>query len=192
MARTLKIKEPKEKTESYRRVLSYFFAFPEHPISLNVLSENICVSKSAVKAAVNQLVKLGFLQKEVVGNAWRIIADPKHSLMITEKIPYNLRLVYNSGIIAEIYSKVPGARAIVLFGSYRWGTDNEKSDLDIAVEILGPKEMKIESLRNIDKFGFRKDVAVNLHIFSRSKIDLNLFSNIANGILLDGFLEAHP
>ncbi len=192
MARTLKSKESRERPESYRRVLSFFFAFPEHPISLNVLSQNIGVSKSAVKVAVNYLVKLGFLKKEVVGNAWRIIADPKHSLMITEKIPYNLGLVYNSGLIAEIYKKVPGARAIVLFGSYRWGTDNENSDIDIAVEVLGSKEMKIELLKNFDKIGLRKNVSVNLHIFSRSKIDLNLFTNIANGILLDGFLEAHP
>jgi len=33
---------------------------------------------------------------------------------------------------------------------------------------------------------------VHLHIFSRNKVDLNLFANISNGIILDGFLEVHP
>ena len=44
----------------------------------------------------------------------------------------------------------------------------------------------------IKEFGYRKDVPVNLHIFSRNKVDLNLFANISNGIILDGFLEVHP
>ena len=44
----------------------------------------------------------------------------------------------------------------------------------------------------LEKLGFRTNVKVNLHIFSRNKIDLNLFANIANGIILSGFLEVLP
>ena len=40
--------------------------------------------------------------------------------------------------------------------------------------------------------GYRKNVPVNVHVFSRNKIDLNLFANIANGIILEGFLEVRP
>ena len=109
-----------------------------------------------------------------------------------KKIPYNLQLLYESGIIGAVYNKIPNARAILLFGSYRWGTDNEKSDIDIAVEVLGNEEMRIEALGLIGQFGFRKKVKVNIHIFSRKRIDINLFTNIANGILLDGLLEVHP
>ena len=83
-------------------------------------------------------------------------------------------------------------RAIILFGSYRWGTDNEKSDIDIAVEVLGDQPMRIGPLLVFDRLGFRKKVTVNLHLFSRSRIDLNVFTNIANGIVLDGLLEVHP
>lgn len=72
------------------------------------------------------------------------------------------------------------------------GTDNEKSDIDIAVEVLDNKSMKIEKLEVIAQLGFRKKVTVNCHIFTRNKIDLNLFTNIANGIVLDGLLEVHP
>jgi len=178
--------------ESYKKVLYYFFSFPEHPISLNDLSRNIKSSKTAIKMAVMRLINEGFLKKEVVGNAWRLSADPKHLFMITKKISYNLGLVYESGIIAKVYNKIPEAHAIILFGSYRWGTDNEKSDIDIAVEVLGNKTLNIETLMTLDSLGLRKNVKVNIHIFSRTKIDLNLFTNIANGIVLDGLLEVHP
>ncbi|MCK5043104.1 MAG: nucleotidyltransferase domain-containing protein [Candidatus Aenigmarchaeota archaeon] len=101
-------------------------------------------------------------------------------------------MVYDSGVLQEIYTQIPSPRVIVLFGSYRKGDDTEKSDIDIAVEVIGDEDVQIKELGKISKLGYRKNVTVNIHIFSRNKIDLNLFSNIANGIVLDGFLEVHP
>ncbi|MBI2151130.1 nucleotidyltransferase domain-containing protein, partial [Candidatus Woesearchaeota archaeon] len=148
-------------------------------------------SKTSTKLTVNNLVKQGFIKKEVIGKTWILSVDSSNKLMITKKIPHNLQLVYESGIIDAVYDKVPNAQVIILFGSYRWGTDNEKSDIDIAVEILNNENLKIETLGIIEQIGFRKKVTVNLHIFSRKKINLNLFTNIANGIVLDGLLEVH-
>ena len=177
---------------NYRKVLHYFFSFPEQAISLNNLARNTKISKTSAKSAVIYLFKENFLKKEVVGNAWRLFADQKSPLFVTKKIPYNLELVYGSGIIAQVYKKIPEARTIVLFGSYRWGTDTEESDIDIGVEILGNREMQIENLMLLKNIGLRKDIKVNLHIFTRNKINLNLFTNIANGIVLDGLIEVHP
>ncbi len=182
----------KEEPESYRKVLYYFFSFPEQPISLNDLARNVKISKTSAKSAVGHLINEGFLKNEVIGNAWRILPSLKHDFLIKRKIPYNLEQVYKSGIIELAYKKIPGARAIILFGSYRWGTDNEKSDIDIAVEAIGEKEMRIQPLTVIQNIGFRVNIKVNVHIFSRTAIDLNLFTNIANGIVLDGLLEVHP
>ena len=179
-------------SECYRKILSYFFSFPEHPIGLNDLSEQIGSSKTSTKLAVNYLIEQGFVKKEEVGKAWRLSVDPKNQFIITRKISYNLQLIYETGIVGSVYDQIPNARAIILFGSYRWGTDNENSDIDIAVEVLDNKNMRIKTLGLIEQLGFRKKVTVNLHIFSRNKIDLNLFTNIANGILLDGLLEVHP
>ena len=107
-------------------------------------------------------------------------------------MPYYLSKIYESGIIEAVYKAVPQARTIILFGSYRWGTDIETSDIDIAVETLDNKKVQINQLGIIGTLGYRKKVVVNLHIFSRNKIDLNLFANISNGIVLDGFLEVKP
>jgi len=101
-------------------------------------------------------------------------------------------MIYESGILREIRKKISNPRAIILFGSYRKGDDNEKSDIDIAVEVLGNEDTQVIELGVIPEFGFRKNVVVNLYVFTRNKIDLNLFSNIANGIILEGFLEVKP
>ena len=84
------------------------------------------------------------------------------------------------------------ALAVVLFGSYRKGDDVRESDLDLAVEVLGNEELQIIELGIITNLGYRENVKVNVHVFTRNKIDLNLFTNVANGILLQGLLEVRP
>jgi predicted nucleotidyltransferase len=176
-------------SEIYSKVIHYFFSYPEKAFGLTELSKNINASKTSTKLAVEKLIKENFVQKEEIGNSWRISMIPKNPYIINKKIPYNLKLVYESEILYLINKKIKNSRAIILFGSYRWGTDNENSDVDIAIEILGKEKLKIESLTVIKKLGYRKNVPINLHIFSKNNIDINLFANIANGIVLEGFLE---
>lgn len=109
-----------EVSEIYRNILSYFFSFPSYPIGLNDLSKKVGSSKTAAKLAINHLIDQGFIKKEVIGNAWRLFANQSNKLMIAKKIPHNLQLVYESRIIDAVYNKIPNARAIILFGSYRW------------------------------------------------------------------------
>lgn len=178
-------------SEAYGRVLNYFFSFPEQAIGLNDLSKAVESSKTTTKMIVEQLINEEFLKKEEVGKAWRISAVTGHPYFISRKVPFNVRMIYESGIVNAVREKVPGARAVILFGSYRWGADNEKSDIDIAVEIIGNDNPTIETLGKIN-LGHRRGIIVNLFIFSRNKVDLNVFNNIANGIVLDGLLEVRP
>ena len=181
-----------ELSETCRRVLYYFFDRPDDATGLNSLAKIIKASKTSVREAVLLLERHGYIKKEAIGNAWRVYAwDTAGFYFTIQKIPYNLQLVYNSQILNNIYNKLPGAKAIILFGSYRYGTNNKNSDVDIAVEIAGNKDLQITELGAFD-LGFRKNVKVNLHIFSRNNIDLNLFTNIANGIVLGGLLEVRP
>ena len=147
------------------------------------------------KRVVTRLVDEGFLSKKVYGKTWRITCNKDHYYNLTAKIAYNLNMVYRAyyaGLRDNILKIVGNARSIMLFGSYRKGDDTEESDVDIAVEVAGDEEMRIVELGVIPQFGFRDNVHINLHIFSRNKVDLNLFSNIANGIVLEGFLEVRP
>ena len=174
------------------KIIYWFFSFPNSEISLNELAQKIGIAKAGASLIVGQLEKEGFLKKQVLGKIWRITCNTSHPYNSIMKIPFNLSLVYQSGVLNKIREFYPGARAVILFGSDRKGDDNEKSDIDIAVEIIGDKQPEIKRFGTIEELGYRKKVVVNLYVFSREKTDLNLFSNIANGIVLSGFLEARP
>ena len=181
-----------KKSEAIFKIIYWFFAFPEKEISLNDLAKNVGISKTNANKIVTYLVKEDFLKKEILGKTWRISCNPAHKYNITLKIPFNLGQIYESRIIDKIMKKIPNAKSIILFGSCRKGDDTEKSDIDIAVEVAENAELEIYKMGNLEQFGYRKNIPINLHIFSRNKIDLNLFSNIANGIVLSGFLETKP
>ncbi|MEK6960676.1 MAG: nucleotidyltransferase domain-containing protein [Nanoarchaeota archaeon] len=183
---------PIEYVDAYGKVQHIFFDFPTKEFGLNDLCALAKISKTSANLAVAQLVKEGFLKVETIGRLWRISCDQSHPYNRERKIPYHLSLVYSSGILDAVHKAVPGARSISLFGSIRKGDDIESSDIDIAVEVLSDKVPQIVELGTINKLGYRKDIPVNLHIFSRNNIPLNLFANIANGIVLEGFLEVRP
>lgn len=180
-----------ELNEAYRKCLFWFFSYPNKEMSLNDLATNLEISKTTARKIVFQLIEDGFLVKEELGKVWRIFVNRNHFYNRTIKICYHLEHIYLNlpWIMQEIYKSYPNPLAVVLFGSYRKGDDDENSDIDIAIEILDNNNIQIKELGIISQLGYRKNVKINLHIFSRNKIDLNLFNNIANGIVLDGFLE---
>ena len=179
-------------SEAYQKVLNWFFSFPNIETGLNDLSIDLKISKTTAKKIVNSLEHEGFLTKRIYGKTWRITCNQDHHYNFTKKVVFNLAMVfdaYNNGLKEQIFSLVGNVKSVILFGSYRKGDDTEKSDIDIAVEVADNEEVRIIELGVMPKFGFRENIAVNIYVFSRNKIDLNLFSNIANGIVLEGFLE---
>ena len=195
----IKLKSPQfrsvnveEIENAHRKCILWFFSYPNSRIGLSELSKMIGSSKTATKNAVESLMNEEFILREIAGKSWILSANQKHIYFTTKKIAYHLDKIYEVGIIKAVHKILPQARAIILFGSYRWGSDTENSDIDIAAEIIDNNGLEIVHLGSVERLGYRKDVRVNLHIFSRNKIDLNLFANIANGIVLDGFLEARP
>jgi predicted nucleotidyltransferase len=88
-----------------------------------------------------------------------------------------------------LVSHFKNPKAIVLFGSFRKGEDLSNSDIDIAIESDEVKEYQTIGLRELSEFEqfFRKKIQI--HLFNRESADIGVFNNIANGILLWGFLE---
>ncbi|MBS3123114.1 nucleotidyltransferase domain-containing protein [Candidatus Woesearchaeota archaeon] len=178
--------------DPYRKVMHWFFAHPTREASLNEIVKQVKISKTTANRVISRLKKEEFLNIKTLGKIWRISCNQEHEFNTTKKIPYNLELIADSGIVKKILEVIPNSRSIILFGSYRKGDDIETSDLDIAVETLNNKEIEIINLGTIPELGYKKNVKVNILKFSRTKIDLNLFSNLANGIVLYGFFEARP
>ncbi|MBU0758401.1 MAG: nucleotidyltransferase domain-containing protein [Nanoarchaeota archaeon] len=164
-------------------------------MTLSETAKKTKISKTTANKVTKRLCEEGFLKIKEVGKSWLVSCNIHHIYNTTRKIIYNLSIIYDAyeNVIRDsIYTYVTNPLSVVLFGSYRKGDDNEKSDIDIAVEVLGQNKMEIIEMGVFDVFGIRHKVTVNLHIFSRKNIDINLFSNIANGIVLDGFLEVKP
>ena len=185
-------RESYEEEDAYTKVLYWFFAYPTKEVSLNNLVEAVNISKTSANKAVRRLVEEGFLRLKQLGRLWRITCNQEHEYNLTRKIPFNLQTVYQAGILEEVRKRIPNPRAVVLFGSYRKGDDTEESDIDIAAEVMDDEDLRILELGVLTTLGFRENVPVNLHVFSRNHVDLNLFANIANGIVLEGFLEVQP
>lgn len=181
-----------ELNEAYKKVMYWFFSYPTKEISLNDLHTLVNISKSTAHKVASQLAQEEFLKIDKLGKIWRISCNQQHPYNTTRKIAYHLELIYESGIIEALLKNFQNPRSIILFGSYRKGDDLETSDIDVAVETLDNEEVKIFDIGKVPKLGYRQNVKVNILKFTRNKIDLNLFANLVNGIVLYGFLEARP
>ncbi len=181
-----------EITAAKSRILNFFYDFPEEEFSFNEICEATNTSKTTAKEVVEELIANRWVERTVVGKLWRLrlnVSDPR---VKNYKIVHNLDLIFGTNLIEFLTSNYPRARALILFGSYRKGDDLSKSDIDVALEIPGLARIQVIQGGVIDKLGYRENVAVNLHLFSRQTVDPNLFANIANGIVLHGFLEVKP
>lgn len=195
MAKKLKKILPKELDEAYEKVQILFFSYPNKETTLSDIAKEVKISKTTANKVITRLKEEGFLIIKEVGKSWLISCNPHHPYNITRKIIYNLSIIYDAYekvLRDRIYNQIANPISVILFGSYRKGDDTDKSDVDIAVEVLGDQKTEVIEIGEFEVFGLRKNVVINLHLFSRKKVDINLFSNIANGIILDGFLEVRP
>ena len=96
---------------------------------------------------------------------------------------YNIYSIYDSGLIDYIKSYYEMPQSIILFGSYSNGTDTEKSDIDIGV-VSAKKEIP-----DFKKFETRLSRKINLHLIEIKNTPKEFINSLANGIVLEGFVE---
>ena len=96
---------------------------------------------------------------------------------------FNIKEIYSSGLVGLLSEKFPGA-AVVLFGSYSYGEDTLKSDIDIA--IIGSKSKDI-ILEKFEKL-LEREIIINFYDNFKD-IHKHLKENLCNGILLKGGIE---
>ena len=138
---------------------------------------------------LDELYKIEFIKIIKLSKIWRIKANQTSQNFIKNKIIYNLNSLYQSGLIEFVNEYYNNPKAVILFGSFRKGEDLSNSDVDIAIESDEIKEYQITGLRGLSEFEKSIGRKIQIHLFNRESIDINVFNNIANGILLWGFLE---
>ncbi|MFH1918112.1 MAG: nucleotidyltransferase domain-containing protein, partial [Nanoarchaeota archaeon] len=152
--------------------------------SLNqrAISKILKVSPTAIAKSLGELEKnkLINIKRDSMMNL-SLIELNRDGKRITElKRVENLKMIYESGVVDFLEEKFPGS-TIILFGSYSFGEDTIKSDIDLAV--VGCKEKKI----NIEKFEKILEREIRINFYGNfNEINKNLRSNIFNGIILVG------
>src|SRR3989344_9210248 len=143
------------------------------------------VSPTAVSKSLIQLEKEGLvkIEKAEKMNLTLINLNREDKKAINFKRVENLKMLYESGFIENLEEKFP-ASTIILFGSYAYGDDTIKSDLDIA--IIGYKDKKI----NLDSFEKVLEREIRINFYENfSKIHKHLKENLCNGIIFKGGVE---
>ncbi len=177
---------------SRQRVLEVLYRYPEKEFSLSDLAKEARVAKPHIGEFLKELLELQFITITKLTKIWRIRANQDNMNFIKNKITYNLNFVYQSGLVEYLHERYEKPKAIILFGSFRKGEDFSTSDIDIAIESDEVKEYKIVRLPELDDFEKTIHRRIQLYFFNRKHIDIHVFNNIANGIVLIGFLEVKP
>jgi predicted nucleotidyltransferase len=171
------------------KVIKVLFRYPEKEFSLSDLAKEAGVAKANIGNILDEFQEAGLISIEKLSKIWRIKSNQTNWLYLRSKIVYNLNFVYKSGLVEFLIDFFKNPKAAVLFGSFRKGEDLSNSDIDIAIETDEIDEYKIIVLRELSEFEGIIGRKIQIHLFNRENIDLGVFNNIANGILLWGFLE---
>ena len=172
-----------------QRIAEVLFRYPDKEFSLSDLAKEARVKKSNIGTILDNYCKAGFIEITKLSKIWRIKANQQNWYFQKSKVVYNLNFVYQSGLVGFLGDYFKNPKAIVLFGTFRYGADITASDIDIAVETGEGENYEILSMKGLE--GFEKAIGrkIQIHLFNRKAVDSNLFNNIANGFVLAGFLE---
>ena len=194
MKRTYSLKIEQTFAENTARllVLRVLFDYPDKEFSLSELAKEAGVSKSNIGPFIQQLIDSDSVKVEKLSRIWRIKANMQNSQFRMGKIVNNFERIYNCNFVEVLNELYRNPKAIVLFGSYRWGTDVSNSDIDIAIESPGLAKAEVEQKQELLPFENAFKRHINILLFDRKSADIHVFNNIANGIVLSGFLEVNP
>lgn len=168
-----------------QEILRLLFVKAGTSLNAHGIARALEVSQPAVSKALPMLEKEGLIKvsKDKDSKRLSIELNRDNHYVIWLKRVDNLKQIYESGLAKFLYDSLPGA-TVILFGSYAFGEDTSKSDIDLAV--IGAKE-KVLDLAKFEKT-LEREIIINYYK-SFNDIDKHLLSNIANGILLKGAVE---
>jgi len=166
------------------KIKEYFFINTSVKLRVRQIERELKLPLPSVIRYCNELEKEGILKKTEVAGVSLYSANRAHKKFILEKRLFNIRSIFNSGLI-DYFIEEYSNPSIFLFGSYSNGEDIENSDIDLYIESPSKKEAKLDKFEKILKRSIQTFIYPSIF-----KIDnKHLSNNIINGIILNGFLE---
>jgi predicted nucleotidyltransferase len=170
------------------RVASVFFHEPTKEHYLIEISRKSGLAHTSVAIVLSELEKQGLVTKRIERRNSRDFplyqARFQEKDFRLEKRFFNIYQLHSCGLVAFLHDELMPA-ATVLFGSFSRGEDIEDSDIDLFVQAT-------ETAVDLSRFEFQLHRKIHI-LFRRDfrKLSKELKSNIVNGIVLDGYLEAY-
>lgn len=176
------------KESNYEKVLNIFFDNPTEKFYIREIARITKLNPNTILNMAKLLEKEGLIKREKKTHIVELSAvlNDKFKML---KIISNLKKIYQSRLVKFLNEYYKNPKSIVLFGSFRQGEDIASSDVDIAIESEDFNKHHVIELNELSKFEKIFNKKIQLHLFNRKNIDLNVFNGIANGIVLSGFLE---
>lgn len=168
-------------TPNQRKVLNYFIKHPSSEIHVRGLSDELDVSYTSVRRALNKLEQEKLLEKDEKSKM--TFYSPSDENFRKAKKLINLDRLEDSNTAEFLYNELR-PEAIVLFGSYLEGQDKENSDIDLAV--IGGRNKKV------DLSSFEEELSRNIQIVQVENIEdesVEFKNTLANGMTLRGYLK---
>ena len=164
------------------RVFSEFAKNPTKPYQIRELSKEIGLATTSIKLHLKELEKNNFIKHEKVGVYKAYKANFNDENFKFYKKLFNLTTLKECGLINELEKQL-SPDVIILFGSYSKGEDIENSDIDIFA-LAKEKAMDLKK--------YEKSLGRNIQLFfseDLNKLPKELFNNILNGVILNGFIR---
>jgi predicted nucleotidyltransferase len=170
-------------TNIKNKIKEYFFINPTVKMRVRQIEKILKLPLPSIIRYCKDLEKEGILKTIKIGNVNFYTADRSNEKCLLEKKLFNIRQLYDSGLINHLKLELHNP-AIIVFGSYSKGEDIEDSDIDIFIET---------TRKEFDLNKFEKILSRKIQIFAHKSINevknTHLANNILNGVVLNGYLE---
>jgi predicted nucleotidyltransferase len=163
------------------KIKEFFLEHPSSKMRVREIERELKLPLPSVIRYTKELAEEGILKKANVSNITYFTANAADERYVLEKKLFNIRRLYDSGLIKFIKEEYSNP-AIILFGSCAKGEDTEKSDIDLYVEA------KVGNLEEYEK-KLNKKIQLFCHKNIHEIKNKELANNILNGTVLSGFLE---
>ncbi|MBI3051203.1 nucleotidyltransferase domain-containing protein [Candidatus Woesearchaeota archaeon] len=160
-------------------VMAVIFQSPTTEFHLRQLEKVTGLSMPTIISATDKLARMGLITKEKGKIMTLVKANAENRDFIRYKRLYNIRALYESGIVDWLDKAYNHPQAIVLFGSFSRGEDIEKSDIDLAVKTT--RKQRPDTAKYEKMLGKR----VSIHEVDE-RISEEFKASLHNGIVLEG------
>lgn len=168
------------------KIKQYFFRNPTQKLRVRQIERKVKVSLPSAISQTQELVKQRILKKINISNIVLFSADRTSEKYLLEKKLFNIKELYDSGLVERLKELYGQNSVFIIFGSYSRGEDIEDSDIDIYIQSKKNKD-------NLSEFEDKLNRKIQLFIHENLKKIKNkeLINNILNGIIINGYLEVY-